>query len=142
MKKKHIWLALAIIYCIAIFITTASPSSTGGNTLSIIEKLFRLTTEQAETLNVLFRKLVHLGAFGVLAILFYNGLERYRFFRAWMLTTIYAAIDEFHQAFIPDRTGALLDVAIDSIGALIGLGTIKLFLIFKISRMKHRKIGR
>ncbi|MBY0121292.1 VanZ family protein [Bacillus sp. S/N-304-OC-R1] len=126
MKKKHIWLTAAIAYCIAIFITTASPASTGGNTLSIIVDIFHLSEEQARMINVILRKLVHLSAFGLLAVCFYNGLERRRVLFAWMYTTAYAATDEFHQTFIPDRTGSIVDVGIDSIGALIALIIIKM----------------
>ncbi|MEH7525179.1 VanZ family protein [Bacillus sp. JJ1503] len=126
MKKKYIWLTVAIVYCIAIFITTASPASTGGNTLMIIADIFNLSEGQASMINVIFRKLVHLSAFGVLAILFYNSFEKHRFIQAWLYTTIYAASDEIHQAFLPDRTGAIVDVGIDSIGALIALSIIKM----------------
>ncbi|WNS77509.1 VanZ family protein [Bacillus sp. DTU_2020_1000418_1_SI_GHA_SEK_038] len=126
MKKKHVWLTVAIVYCIAIFITTASPASTGGNTLMIIAEIFHLSEEQARMANLLFRKLVHLSAFGVLAILFYNSFEKHRFIKAWLYTTIYAASDEIHQAFLPDRTGSIVDVGIDSFGALIALIIIKM----------------
>ena len=33
----------------------------------------------------------------------------------------YAAIDEIHQLFVPDRAGRVVDVFIDSIGILIGI---------------------
>lgn len=126
MKKKYVWLTLAFVYCIAIYITTASPASTGGNTLSIIADIFNLSEEQARTVNVLFRKLVHLSAFGGLAVLFFNSFEKRRFFLAWICTTVYAATDELHQAFLPNRTGSVVDVGIDSIGALIALFIIKM----------------
>ena len=34
----------------------------------------------------------------------------------------YAVIDEWHQSFVPDRTGRLDDVVTDAIGALVGAG--------------------
>lgn len=91
----------------------------------VIAELLHLSEEQARIINVIFRKFVHLSAFGLLAVLFYNGLEKRRFLLAWLYTTIYAATDEFHQAFIPERTGSIMDVGIDSIGALIALFIIK-----------------
>lgn len=121
MKKKYFWLTAAILYCIAIFFTTASPASTGGNTFERIIEIFHINENQAAFVNVIFRKLVHLSAFGLLAVLFFNSFEKQRFFLAWVCTTIYAASDEIHQAFLPDRTGAILDVGIDSLGALIAL---------------------
>lgn len=139
MRKKYLWFIVAILYCVAIFVTTASPSSTGGSTQFLIEKLLRLSENQAQVLNVLFRKTVHLTAFGFLAFLFYNSFEKSRFFKAWILTTIYAAIDEWHQAFIPERTGSIIDVGIDSIGALLALGFIYVFI--KYRQVKQLKKG-
>jgi len=124
--KKYIWLGLAILYCVAIFVTTASPASTGGNTLTILAGVLHLSEEQAAVVNLVFRKSVHLSAFGVLAILFYKSFEKRRFLLAWLCTTIYAATDELHQAFLPDRTGAVVDVGIDSIGALLALFLVKI----------------
>ena len=40
---------------------------------------------------------------------------------AFLGTFLYACSDEFHQLFIPDRTGRLLDVFIDMIGASLGI---------------------
>lgn len=125
MQRKHLWLIGAILYCVAIFITTASPSSTGGSTQFFFESWFNLSESQATTLNVIFRKMVHLVAFGILAVLFYNSFEKYGI--AWVLTTIYAAIDEIHQVFIPERTGSIIDVGIDSLGALLALLLIRLY---------------
>lgn len=76
MEKRHLWLLAAIGWCVAIFTATGSPSSTGGNTLIFFERFLHLTPEQASVLNLLFRKFVHLTAFGLLAILFYHGLRK------------------------------------------------------------------
>ena len=35
---------------------------------------------------------------------------------------VFALSDEFHQAFIADRTSSLTDVLIDSVGVALGLG--------------------
>ena len=40
---------------------------------------------------------------------------------AWILTTAYAATDEFHQLFVPDRSGNIRDVCIDAAGAALGV---------------------
>jgi VanZ family protein len=121
MEKRHLWLFAAIVWCAAIFIATASPASTGGSTRKILEQLLHLGPEQADVLNVYFRKSVHLGAFGLLAVLFYKGLKENRFLYAWLLTTVYAATDELHQLYVPGRTAAIWDVALDSAGALLAL---------------------
>ena len=37
---------------------------------------------------------------------------------AWLATAAVAAMDEWHQSFIPSRTGSVRDVALDSVAAL------------------------
>lgn len=138
MNKKHAWLTAAIVWCVAIFMASASPAATGGNTEMLIQRFFQLTDGQAVFINVAFRKLVHLSAFGLLAILIYNGMGQKKPLLAWFLTTIYAASDEIHQAFLPDRTGAVMDVGLDSIGALLAV----IGMIFvKKKRNQHLKKG-
>lgn len=137
MKKKNMWLCAAIIWCIAIFAATASPSSTGGNTQAILQALLGLTDEKASLFNFLFRKGVHLGAFGLLAFLIFNSFEHYRYVLSWTLTTMYAASDEIHQAFVPSRTASIMDVGLDSLGALLVLCTI--WIVHKKGGKKYEK---
>src|SRR5581483_1063525 len=40
---------------------------------------------------------------------------------AFALCAAWAALDELHQSFVPSRTPAVLDVALDSAGALAGI---------------------
>lgn len=126
MKKQHKWLICAILYCVAIFLTTSSSVSTGESSYNILMSLFNLPKEKAEIINIIFRKSVHITAYGVLAILFYNSFLKYRYLKAWLLTTSYGSFDELYQYFIPDRTGAIIDVAINSSGAVLALVIVKL----------------
>lgn len=121
MNKRYFWLAAAILWCMLIFITASSPSITGGSTSTLLQQFFSLSDNQVQLVNLLFRKCGHLSAYGFLAFLLYFGLGRQKIWPAWLLTTIYAATDEIHQAFLPDRTGAVMDVGIDSVGALLTL---------------------
>jgi len=38
------------------------------------------------------------------------------------ISIVYAASDEFHQSFTPDRFPSVIDVGIDTAGAIIGVG--------------------
>jgi VanZ family protein len=49
------------------------------------------------------------------------------FLVAALASAIFAASDEFHQAFVPSRTASLNDVMIDICGALIGLAICWMF---------------
>ena len=56
--------------------------------------------------------------------------------RAWGLATLYAATDELHQMFVAERGPALLDVCIDSAGALAGVLVMLLILWFIENRQQ------
>ena len=120
MKSSRFWLVLALLWCMMIFVATASPASSGGQTQYWIERLTGLGAEQARLMNVMLRKAVHLVAFGLLAVLLYLGLGG-RLRAAWLLTAVYAASDEIHQAFVPGRTASMMDVGIDAAGAFLAL---------------------
>lgn len=121
MNRNKIWFTLAIFWCVIIFIMTALPASTGSNTSGILQKLFNLDVETANMLNFIMRKSVHFIAFGLLGFLFYMGMGRKGILYPWVMTTLYAATDEWHQLHVPNRTGAVGDVVLDSIGAIIVL---------------------
>ena len=73
------------------------------------------------------RKAAHMTEYAVLAWLFLGNFMQYPFFRkraylwAGGLAAVYASTDEFHQLFIEGRSGEWKDVAIDSLGAILGL---------------------
>ena len=52
---------------------------------------------------------------------------------SFLFSVIYALSDEFHQTFVPGRDGNIVDVLIDSSGALVGIlvSCIVYFLIMK-----------
>jgi VanZ family protein len=70
-------------------------------------------------------KFGHLAVFAVLGLLVANAVWQERVRRrgwwAFVLCALYAIIDEIHQALVPGRTPQVLDVLIDSVGALGGI---------------------
>ena len=46
---------------------------------------------------------------------------------AWLIASLYAASDELHQAFVPNRTARWADVGLDSFGAAVGAVTLYYF---------------
>ena len=71
------------------------------------------------SIQLVVRKCGHLTEYAVLAALLYRALRR--FAPALIVAAIYAALDEFHQSFVASRTASAWDVAIDCVGALLGL---------------------
>ena len=89
-------------------------------------------------LDYLVKKGAHALGYGLLALAFLWGLigekkkiEFRLFFISWVLATLYAASDEFHQSFVPGRHPASADVIIDSLGA-----TLMLFLVSRFFKQK------
>lgn len=78
------------------------------------------------------RKGAHVTEYAILAVLCWRALS-YRpkggprtwvwkqAFIAWLIAAGYASSDEFHQSFVPSRTGQWQDVVWDSSGAFLGL---------------------
>ena len=75
--------------------------------------------------DFIVKKVGHMILFAILAILFYRalvgeGVDRKKAaISAVLIALIYGAVDEFHQTFVPTRSGAIRDIGIDSIGIFI-----------------------
>ena len=89
-----------------------------------------------EVLSRVVRKSAHFGEFALLgfnlaAFLRLRRLDKPRAAAvpwAWLIATLYAGTDELHQMLVEARAPAILDVGIDSAGALAGVLTMLLAL--------------
>ena len=81
----------------------------------------------AKRIEVVVRKGAHATEYAVLAFLILLAMDRKKWAVSFAITTLYAVSDEIHQLFIPGREGKVMDVLIDSMGAIAGVG---LYLIF------------
>ncbi len=50
-----------------------------------------------------------------------SDLTKYQALLAFSIGVLYAASDEFHQTFVPGRSGEIKDVCIDSVGVVAGI---------------------
>ncbi len=66
-------------------------------------------------------KLLHLLAYAVLAALalFAVHCHRHAATTAVLMSALYGAVDEIHQSYVPGRQCSLLDLAADTMGALL-----------------------
>jgi hypothetical protein len=69
------------------------------------------------------RKVGHVVEFGVLAVLWYRALvpSPHAVMAAFVLAAAYGGVDELRQGLDPSRVPAVGDVAVDALGALLGL---------------------
>lgn len=70
--------------------------------------------------DLALRKLAHVGEYAVLGALLLRALSATG--PALVLGVMYAVTDEIHQHFVPGRTASALDVVIDAVGVLLGIG--------------------
>jgi VanZ family protein len=83
--------------------------------------------------HFVIRKLAHLTEYGILGFLWFRAWRGTRAGwsilwarRALAFCLAVAALDEFHQSFVPSRTSSPRDVAIDCVGVLVALTLIRL----------------
>lgn len=144
-----------MILCMAVIFGFSAQKSSENNSVSlmvtekIISRVFRnydIQSVQVQeyvlySMHIIIRKLAHFSLYYILgAVIYYTvfsvgkGIKTcFKFSLA--IPFIYAVSDEFHQIFTDGRTARILDILIDSAGALCGSLTI--FLI--IAAVKYIK---
>jgi len=77
-------------------------------------------------MHVGIRKLAHVTEFGVFSVTVFRGIRSGRpgWRLDWAVSTFFialafAALDEWHQSFVPVRQASARDVAIDALGAVL-----------------------
>ncbi|MDN5710195.1 MAG: VanZ family protein [Planococcus sp. (in: firmicutes)] len=147
MKKQLLAWLWPALWMVLIFMLSHQPAGvSGGISSEIVQQVFEAVASfipvEFETLHTLFRKSAHFLAYLVLGILFAQALEKNGMalgraaLWAFALSALYAASDEFHQLFIPGRSGEIRDVLIDSAGAATGLVC---YWLFAKSKWQHDK---
>lgn len=156
MKSKKLWFVFMVLWMGVIFLFSHQPGEVSGDLsggisyriCQVVQILFRLDWEEAELLQAAdlidfpIRKLAHMTEYGILAMFSYGVVssQKLSYQKAFLIAACYAASDEFHQLFIPNRSGRFIDVCIDSMGACIGLGV--LWCIRRICVMRKTKNGK
>lgn len=139
MKPKLIINIILLILWMALIFNFSADSGKESSSKSerliikIVEviKKDKLTTEEKEKILKKYskpiRKCAHMFLYFILSIL--SFLLLYQIFDLKPVTIIYTIIfciiyaitDEIHQLFIPNRSGEILDVIIDTTGAILSL---------------------
>lgn len=91
----------------------------------------------AQSMEFWVRKGAHMSEYALLCwcaalpMLVYQVPDRFRRIGVPVFCLLVAASDEFHQSFVPGRTPAVRDVAIDLTGALLALAVLELGLALR-----------
>jgi VanZ family protein len=106
---------------------TFSATHTSRLILPVLRWLFpHASPETLETAHFLIRKSAHFVEYFIFSLLALHALrgEEGRWKLRWaleaaVLAEAYAALDEFHQSFVPSRTASVHDVLLDTFGAVV-----------------------
>jgi VanZ family protein len=145
---RYWWPALVWAVVISVFSTGLFKSDNTGSVIIPVLRFF-LPHASAETLDFLhhiIRKCGHLTEYFILSMLILRGIragEKGLYLR-WVLVTIlivagYAALDEYHQSFVPGRTAAVGDVLIDTAGGIAAQLVASLFILLGKAREKRHE---
>ncbi len=118
-----------------------SSDHTGAVLYKLVTALFgQVNLHSFMLFHFYLRKAGHVTGYGILSLLLLRGwrhtLDPARAWLgrisllAWLGTVFVAALDEWHQSFIPSRTGTWRDVVLDSTAGLV-------FLLFAYAWLRH-----
>ena len=110
----------------------ADSGQMSGGIMAFVMELLRIPESASETVHLLIRKLAHLTEFACLSALICWHLRLVKEKRvhqallAVLLAMAAALVDETIQLYTPDRGPSLLDVWIDTMGAVLGMTAVQL----------------
>ena len=113
----------------------------------ITDNIFQLSNESKiqyiNQLEYIIRKLAHFSIYTVVGILLMGFVSTYemekikKIYISIVVGIIYATSDEIHQVFIPGRAAKLTDVIIDTMGVVLGIIIVLIFMKL-VSKRKHK----
>ena len=139
--RRRLWRYGPLVAWACFVLFASSSSFSASNTSRIIRPLLLwLSPDISEAslahAHFLARKAAHLSEYGLLALLaaraFYTSQKR-RLSRRWWLAAFalvacVALVDEYHQSFLPSRTGTIYDSLLDMTGGGAALACAALWL--------------
>jgi VanZ family protein len=142
------WPAVVWAIAISLFSTGAFTSEhTSRFIIPVLRWMFPSASMQTLLLmHHYIRKCAHFTEYFILSLLLLRGIrgENRGTRLAWALMAIalvacYAALDEFHQSFVPGRTAAVGDVMIDTSGGIAAQAIAALVTLWGHIREERRK---
>ena len=139
MKNKKIiisWILLALWMAFIFYMSSCNGNVSSDQSGTIAYVLHNiLGINYSDKLIFIIRKCAHVSEFFILSILVINLVSKYNvkhiYFISFIVCVLYASSDEFHQLFVPGRSGLVTDVLIDLIGVVLGLLLVFLIRCFR-----------
>ena len=121
---------MLVIFILSAQLSSESDSLSSGITrfiLNIINSLLPRIEIEFSAFSHFVRKSAHFIAYLILGILSMYAIDEEKnskftwFSKALLICILYAMSDEFHQLYVPGRSGEIKDVLLDSTGSLVGI---------------------
>ena len=120
-------------------------SQQSGSLAKLLASFFggKMSTTGMNFLEVALRKIAHITEFAVLGGLWYGYFcfsprkELRPQTLAATVSVLYAFCDEVHQYFVPGRAARWYDVAFDTLGIILGILAVKLF-VWRYKKWKQK----
>ena len=113
--KKNKWFIFTILWMFLIFWFSNQDATNSTIQSNFFLKLFPFLPV------FIIRKAAHMTLYAILGFFVYHCFEKAKISKVLFVCFLYACSDEFHQLFIPGRSGQFSDVCIDLCGTCIGL---------------------
>ena len=150
---RYLLMICIVIVCCTIFRfsseqSTESSRTSVGVTKFIVSIIWQDNPEVntdtlINTIHPIIRKVAHFSIYLLLGTLVmccaqtYKGCKEYKFDASVMLCFFYACTDEFHQLFVPGRSGEFTDVCLDTVGATFGI-LLVMIIVWIVEKIKNR----
>lgn len=122
-----LWMALIFTF------SSQSGDQVGGWINALVRPFVPTIAMDSGLIKFSVQKTAHFLEYAMLAVLAWRALRpltaRHATLLAFCLSLLYAASDEWHQAFVPGRGPSLRDVAIDGLGVVFGLTMLQVLLL-------------
>lgn len=135
-----LWQWGPLLFWTAVILAMSSDGMSSGRTSRFIVPLVlwiwpEASNETLYAVHYTIRKCAHLAEYALFALLAYRAVRagrpplwRFRWAAVAVgIAAAFASIDELRQSFTTTRTGKVSDVAIDTVGAILGVTALWLF---------------
>ena len=118
---------LPFLWMLVIFAFSHQPAAISDTQSGVFVEQLQAWLPAADSgfLTFIVRKSAHIFAYFVLGVLIFRSLRQTKLAKpvlwAPIICAVYAATDEFHQLFVPGRSGEVRDILIDTIAAITGV---------------------
>lgn len=153
-KRLIVWLPIIFMYMVIFGFSSQNGEQSGG----LSRKVAGVIVDTADRLNIIevtednrdiyiencqfpIRKTAHMTEYAILGMLVLTALIvdgvilKFSLYLSVFITFLLACTDEFHQLFVPDRSGQFTDVLIDITGCIIGV--VIYYFIFSLIKNKN-----